>query len=190
MYDPIAYTYEADVHCPMCAYARFGAALDNADTTDSEGNTIGAIAPWDEQDTDGLYCGDCGAEIIEPEEPELRDYGRGKYDLMIDAAVHVLSLDGTCGTCGDCDALGYAYTRVDGQLDAAALPDGADLTRYEAEYLRAQVGAIVAEYDSGFVSVAYYTDADVLAAAWQACLAEVARGEHLVRVENAEEEGK
>jgi len=65
-YAPIAYTYEADMHCPACARARFGDALDDPDTEDSEGNPIGAIAPWDETDADGEYCGDCGREVAEP----------------------------------------------------------------------------------------------------------------------------
>lgn len=63
---PIAYTYEADVHCPGCARKRFGAALDDPDTVDSEGNTLGVIAPWDETNPTGEYCGDCGGEIAEP----------------------------------------------------------------------------------------------------------------------------
>ena len=67
-YDPIAYTYEADVHCTDCTLARFGrdAAgwIAGAGAIDSEGNTPGVIAPWD--DEDDLACGDCGAIIREP----------------------------------------------------------------------------------------------------------------------------
>ncbi len=55
-YDPIAYTYEADIHCPDCAEARFGRGPDGfiaslaAPTLpiDREGNLVGAVAPWDE----------------------------------------------------------------------------------------------------------------------------------------------
>ena len=69
---PIAYTYEAAEHCPSCAARRFG--VDDATgfipeaATDSEGNGIGAIAPWDE--TFGLgSCDDCGATLYDsPEE--------------------------------------------------------------------------------------------------------------------------
>ena len=64
--DPIAYTYEADVHCPDCALDRFGGALDDENTTDQEGNGVGVIAPWDETPAEGMYCGDCGDEIAEP----------------------------------------------------------------------------------------------------------------------------
>lgn len=52
MSKPIAFTYDADTHCPPCATARFGA--DPAyggppeDARDAEGNGVGAIWPWDE----------------------------------------------------------------------------------------------------------------------------------------------
>lgn len=69
---PIAYTYEADVHCPSCAAARFG--LDDqgfvpAGVTDAEGNEPGAVAPWDEWgepcagEDQVLVCSDCEAEL-------------------------------------------------------------------------------------------------------------------------------
>jgi hypothetical protein len=52
MSDPIAYTYEADMHCVPCALARFGPEPDRPwvreDAIDAEGNPVGAISPWDE----------------------------------------------------------------------------------------------------------------------------------------------
>jgi hypothetical protein len=75
MHDPIAYTYEADTHCPACAIARFGTEPGRAwvrdDATDSEGNPVGAIAPWDEwcnpQEAGRavLWCGTCRGPIAE-----------------------------------------------------------------------------------------------------------------------------
>lgn len=91
MNPPIAFTYEADVHCPAHTFARFGQATIHSfvfgidipypwppdDARDNEGNEIGAIAPWDDwctgcQDNEppessrhGLYCGDDGASIRE-----------------------------------------------------------------------------------------------------------------------------
>lgn len=68
--EPIAYTYEADYHCPDCTAARFGAECQG---TDSEGNEIHAVFPWDEWwDTsdwasETLICSDCGAEMDEVE---------------------------------------------------------------------------------------------------------------------------
>ena len=58
---PVAYTYEAAVHCPECTGARFGATAEGwipEDAVDREGNGIGAIAPWDEDDT--TNCDTCG----------------------------------------------------------------------------------------------------------------------------------
>ena len=118
MRDPIAYTYEADTHCPACAVARFGRettckvckeagnlapysmagtmhrfgpvaghAFDPhvwpwppEDARDGEGNTVGAIAPWDDW-CDGedeglctLACGTCTG-IIEQHGPHAAAEG-------------------------------------------------------------------------------------------------------------------
>lgn len=73
-HNPIAYTYEADYHCPQCAFERFGqdeygSVPESAE--DGEGNPIGAIAPWDEwweaqeSGRQVLACSDCGAELAE-----------------------------------------------------------------------------------------------------------------------------
>ena len=64
--DPVAYYYEAAVHCPDCAADRFGDSLDNPDTVDNEGNSLGVAAPWDEMPESGEYCNDCGEEIAAP----------------------------------------------------------------------------------------------------------------------------
>jgi hypothetical protein len=81
-HDPIAYTYEADHHCPDCTYKRFGAdsdgwiaMQDNGEScVDGEGNPVGALLPWDEWQTfDGenetLGCADCH-RVIDTYEPE------------------------------------------------------------------------------------------------------------------------
>ena len=76
-HDPIAYTYEADTHCPDCARARFGrdarGHIAGEGAEDSEGESPGAIAPWDEWHAcEGprgasvnavLVCGTCRKEI-------------------------------------------------------------------------------------------------------------------------------
>lgn len=78
--DPIAYTYDADVHCPDCAFKRFGMDGNGfvpTGSTDSEGNEVGAIPPWDEWYADFvdepghhvLACGTCGREIDALEVP-------------------------------------------------------------------------------------------------------------------------
>lgn len=71
--DPIAYTYEADYHCPGCAEERFGRSergFIGEDSTDNENNPVGVVAPWDEwQQFNGedetLACGTCGTVIEE-----------------------------------------------------------------------------------------------------------------------------
>jgi len=84
---PIAYTYEADTHCPDCTETRFGRCNcgfiactgDGPDCgypnrpngwhpTDSEGNEPGVIAPWDEwthgeRGAETFVCGTCSTEI-------------------------------------------------------------------------------------------------------------------------------
>ena len=65
MHDPVAYTYEADIHCPSCAFKRFGRdehGFVSESAEDNEGNPIGVIAPWDEVD-EIVICGTCGDEI-------------------------------------------------------------------------------------------------------------------------------
>jgi hypothetical protein len=65
-HDPIAYTYEADVHCRACTIKRFGRHTANHGAracglceTDTEGNAPGPIFAWEEVPVDGLHCGDC-----------------------------------------------------------------------------------------------------------------------------------
>jgi hypothetical protein len=73
---PIAYTYEADHHCPACARARFGAdehGFPPESARDGEGNPVGAVFSWDEWQNIGegsqtLACGTCGAILDEYEE--------------------------------------------------------------------------------------------------------------------------
>lgn len=65
MNDPIAYTYDADVHCPDCSFSRFGRDLNGfvpETERDSDGNPIGVIAPWDSE-IEHLSCGTCHVQI-------------------------------------------------------------------------------------------------------------------------------
>ena len=60
---PVYYTYEADVHCPDHAEARFGAAaLQDGTAIDNEGNPVGAIFPWDAHEDEA--CAECCAAAI------------------------------------------------------------------------------------------------------------------------------
>ena len=84
----IAYTYDADAHCTVCAqdYSNARGVLtleeidDNADynrddydehgirydLTDTEGNTVHPVFSTDDTPIEGLYCGNCHDEILEP----------------------------------------------------------------------------------------------------------------------------
>lgn len=67
---PVAYTYDAAEHCPGCTAERFGVDADGwipESARDSEGNPIGAVAPWDEWDRD-LVCDDCFGVIVHIED--------------------------------------------------------------------------------------------------------------------------
>ncbi len=61
---PRMYTYEAGMHCPDCARARFGEVLDNDDVVDNEGSAIMPVYSWDLQTGD--YCEDCLTLAVEP----------------------------------------------------------------------------------------------------------------------------
>jgi hypothetical protein len=65
--DPIAYTYEADYHCPSCAFARFGEdehGFVPEDAEDYEGNGVGALAPWEEWYSNDVYEGNDSAILV------------------------------------------------------------------------------------------------------------------------------
>lgn len=72
MHEPIAYTFDADYHCPDCTLKRFGRDADGwiaGDAEDSEANPVHAVAPWDEwwdptvDVTQTLTCGTCHGVI-------------------------------------------------------------------------------------------------------------------------------
>lgn len=76
-HSPIAYSYEADTHCPNCTEERFGRAQDGSiaeHAVDAEGNDIHPLAPWDEWqrytgEHETLACGTCG-EVIDDYDPK------------------------------------------------------------------------------------------------------------------------
>jgi hypothetical protein len=63
---PIAWQYEASVHCVSCAEARWGESLNDEHTVDREGNTVYPIFDWDEVNLCGESCGTCLNWAIEP----------------------------------------------------------------------------------------------------------------------------
>jgi hypothetical protein len=98
-HDPIAYTYEADYHCPACTEERFGRGPDGRwiaeGCEDNEDNPVGVVAPWDEwvQGTDEcetLACGTCGEVIntahMDPHSEDCPDYEAPDFWQLIESA--------------------------------------------------------------------------------------------------------
>ena len=85
--DTIGYTYDADVHCPGCAIARFGQEPGHywvrEDAVDSEGNPVHPIAPWDETSEEGEYCGTCHGQIASPWTTASKDKDPAEKDNWI-----------------------------------------------------------------------------------------------------------
>jgi len=76
---PLAYTYDAAVHCTACATARFGGAPPHGDEVDREGNHVGIISDIDSEwladaaracKQTTLACDDCFG-VIAYYDPEL-----------------------------------------------------------------------------------------------------------------------
>lgn len=96
MSDPIAYTYEADTHCPPCTEARFGRGFlgwiayddEAGPSVDREGNPVGVIAPWDEwcdadsPDEQVLACGTCHGIIAKHSHGEHEPEDDPRVDHM------------------------------------------------------------------------------------------------------------
>jgi hypothetical protein len=86
----IAYTYEADTHCPPCAITRFGQEPERSwvreDATDAEGNPVGVIYDLDE------WC--------QPDEPGVQTLACGTCQGVIATCDHP-SADGDC-RCDNC----------------------------------------------------------------------------------------
>ena len=89
MAEIIAWTYEADYHCPDCAWRRFGHALEDPDTVDREGNPLHPVFSWDEAPIDGIACGDCGEVIVPPVDAWVDVWEEGGYGGYITVQVYV-----------------------------------------------------------------------------------------------------
>lgn len=102
---------------------------------------------------------------------ELRNHGPGKFDLMVDAYVfYQLSLDGCDDQAGDVIEAGLWAGLI--RNPGEGIPDYADLTDAEKQFLRHQAGCIITEDDCGFVTVHYFEDRTKLDRAWAKILKE------------------
>lgn len=160
--DPIAYTYEADIHCPDCAVKRFGRDDRGlpvpAGVQDREGNEPGAVFSWTERGGDGTQgesCGTCGAVIREPLEDDDDEIDEAAIEAeLVQKAVVVR--DGARGwrlgqvfVSDALDLLEEAGVKVD--RDAFEIPDedDVDYSQTMADYERELEDALDA---AGFTS--------------------------------------
>ena len=100
----------------------------------------------------------------------IRPYGPGKFNTILDAYVHSVSMDGCCAECGSVSETGRWYGMIAGSLSLshADKRDGAyfQLNSAERDALRKCAGVILTECDQGFVDVEYYETETELHTAW------------------------
>lgn len=93
---------------------------------------------------------------------DIRPYGLGKFNTIIDSVVYEASLGWCDEECGDATTVGwygFLLFGVDG-LQHFMLKHTIGLNGAECEFLRKQAAAIIHEDDQGFVSVEYFEDLD------------------------------
>lgn len=104
-----------------------------------------------------------------------RHEGLGKFSggLVIDEYVWAMSLDGGCDDDFSHDGFGYWGLMQGPLIEGMALRQtGIKPTDDEWDFLKACVGCIVHENDSGFVTVTYFDDAEKMNKAWEETVAE------------------
>jgi hypothetical protein len=110
---------------------------------------------------------------------DIRPYGPGKFNTIVDSHVYDLSLNGGDDECGDVQ-VGYHYSLLRGafKLDGSFVDFVPavlnELTADERELLSTTAGVIIAEDSQGFVDVTYYDTTADLDAAWAECKKETA----------------
>jgi hypothetical protein len=100
---------------------------------------------------------------------EIRPYGPGKFNTILDAYVYAVSLDGGCDDeHGSVDETGcwYGLMQNGRSIFRDHDPLGETLNDAEREQLTSCAGVILSEDSQGFVNVEYFDMADELNAAW------------------------
>jgi hypothetical protein len=100
---------------------------------------------------------------------EIRPYGPGKFDTILDAYVYGVTLQGGCDDeCGDVSESGHWYGLMRGgsTIFQDHDPFAEPLNEAEKELLASSAGVVVSEDASGFVTVDYYDTDEALDAAW------------------------
>lgn len=99
----------------------------------------------------------------------IRPYGPGKFNTILDSYVYSVSLDGGCdeeeGSVSECGEW-YGIMRNGRTIFRDHDPMLETLTPEEQEQLTSSAGVILREDSNGFVSVTYYDTADSLELAW------------------------
>ncbi len=105
---------------------------------------------------------------------DIRPYGPGKFDTILDAYVYKVSLNGCCD-----DEIGSEYAgswhglmRNGRTIFVDHDPLLESLNEAEQAHLTESAGVILSEDSRGFVEVEYFDTAESLATAWNALLAE------------------
>jgi hypothetical protein len=99
---------------------------------------------------------------------ELRRYGPGKFNLLIDAYVYELSLDSSDDEAGDVDS-GLHYALLRGPFETIT-QEHPELTTAELVLLTRTSGVIVITDSQGFVTVNYYDTSTELESDWLRCV--------------------
>jgi hypothetical protein len=99
---------------------------------------------------------------------ELRRYGPGKFNLVVDAYVYDYSLDSADDEAGDVDS-GLHYSLLRGPFEGLTR-DYPDLTVAELVLLTKTAGVILITDSQGFVTVNYYDTVADLDHDWLRCV--------------------
>ena len=100
---------------------------------------------------------------------EIRSYGPGKFDTIVDSYVYSVSLDGGCDEeLGDSDIGWYGLMRNGQTIFRDHDPLLETLNEAEQELLTSSAGVILSEDSQGFVGVDYFDTEAKLDKAWAA----------------------
>ena len=97
---------------------------------------------------------------------EIRSYGPGKFNTLIDEAVFHLAADGADEELAEEGFGSRQLLRADPDLSEAIPHSQTPLNNAEVDFLTRQRGAILSETTDGFITVDYYEDPEQLEAAW------------------------
>lgn len=98
--------------------------------------------------------------------PDIRSYGPGKFNTLIDEAVYHLAADGADEELAEVGFGSRQLLRGGPDLSEAIPHAQTPLNDAEVDFLTRQIGAILTETSDGFITVDYYEDPELLDDAW------------------------